>query len=473
MKRALIWGTAVVLLGALGWTAAELRSESNGPQPVIADYSPTVSDVGGLMYLLLNPDVEVIAITLPTTGEAGCELGIEVTLGILALLDQEDIPVACGDAVPDGAREWPPAFLSAHENLRFSLPASTASASPLPAPDLIAEAAAGADRPAVIWAVAPLTNVAAALDRHPGLADHLDRIVVMGGAVDAGGNVEEAIQAEWNVWIDVAAAGAVVRAGVPIVMVPLDATNDAPVPVWYRSVLQDSEQSDAIVYLTKLVRIFPQVTSGFFYLWDELAAAVVVEPDLVTFEQMEVLVVQSGSDLGHTRRAAEGGATIWVATGVPDPTAFYTEFLGTLSGGTVPLRSATSEEAEYLFAVQAIFAAAQTKAEPSLEIVFGAEEFDGPVVSEQMGLVFEIMDEAVRAMEALDPPGSLQEAATGYEMGLASTLAARDGFLDAIADADSWEELDALFADLTLTAACAPLVEQAALLGVDLSSLPC
>jgi len=78
--------------------------------------------------------------TLPATGEAGCELGAEVTLGILALLDQEHIPVACGEEIPDDAHEWPALFLSAQENLRFSLPAPTATLSALDAPDLIAVA---------------------------------------------------------------------------------------------------------------------------------------------------------------------------------------------------------------------------------------------------------------------------------------------------------------------------------------------
>lgn len=45
--------------------------DTSGPIPVIVDYSPTVSDIGGLMYLLAHPDVDVIAISLPVTGEAG------------------------------------------------------------------------------------------------------------------------------------------------------------------------------------------------------------------------------------------------------------------------------------------------------------------------------------------------------------------------------------------------------------------
>ena len=110
-------------------------------------------------------------------------------------------------------------------------------------------------------------------DRHPGLVDQLERIVVMGGALDASGNVP-GTDAEWNLWIDVAAAARVLDGEAAVTLVPLDATNDVPVPPFWEHDLGDAEQSASITYLTTLVRTFPAVTSGFFYLWDELAAAV-------------------------------------------------------------------------------------------------------------------------------------------------------------------------------------------------------
>ena len=54
-------------------TTGVVAVDTSGPTPVIVDYSPTVSDVGGLMYLLAHPRVDVIAISLPVTGEAGGE----------------------------------------------------------------------------------------------------------------------------------------------------------------------------------------------------------------------------------------------------------------------------------------------------------------------------------------------------------------------------------------------------------------
>ena len=301
----------------------------SGRIPVIVDYSPTVSDVGGLMYLLAHPDVEVIGISLPVTGEAGCDLGFEVTVGILAMFGQEEIPVACDPETPDHARSWPPEFLQGHENLSFGLPASTVTVSDERASDMIARTAKEAGRPVVIYAVAPLTNVARAFDTHPDLADVVERIVIMGGAVDVSGNVEGA-NAEWNLWIDVPAAAAVIGSGVPVTLIPLDATNFVPVPVWYQRALSEAGQSDAIVYLDRMVGLFPAVTSGFFFMWDELAASVVAGETYTTTKEMSVVVVEGGPNDGNTVRGE--GNKVTVAIGVNDPDAFYANFLSTLAG---------------------------------------------------------------------------------------------------------------------------------------------
>ena len=63
--------------------------------PVIFDYSPTVSDVGALVFLAVHPDVRLVAVTLPGTGEGHCSPGVEHTRGVLVALGLDDVPVAC------------------------------------------------------------------------------------------------------------------------------------------------------------------------------------------------------------------------------------------------------------------------------------------------------------------------------------------------------------------------------------------
>jgi pyrimidine-specific ribonucleoside hydrolase len=297
---------------------------------VIVDYSPTVSDVGGLMYLLSHPDVDVIAISLPAAGEAGCELGVEVTTGILSMFDREEIPVACDPTFPDNYNEWPEEFLQGHENLLSTLPASDAAPYEGTGSELIIEMVLDADRPVTIYAVGPLTNVARALAASSDVAGNLERIVIMGGAVDVAGNTFDGY-AEWNFFIDAASADAVIASSVPITLVSLDATNDVPVPDGYANTLERAAQSDQITYLGLLVSQFPAVTSGFYYFWDELAAAVVTGDVDIDTEAVDLRVIVGGSEDGRTARDTTG-KTVTVATGVVSPEDFYEEFITRLAG---------------------------------------------------------------------------------------------------------------------------------------------
>src|SRR5215472_7201065 len=69
----------------------------------------------------------------------------------------------------------------------------------------------------VMVTLGPLTNVALALQKNPGIAAKVSRCVVMGGAPCCEGNVTPA--AEYNIWCDPEAARIVARSGLPVEMV--------------------------------------------------------------------------------------------------------------------------------------------------------------------------------------------------------------------------------------------------------------
>ena len=77
------------------------------------------------------------------------------------------------------------------------------------ATDAIVETARDATGEVWLACIGPLTNVALALRREPALPDLLDRVVVMGGAVETAGN--ESPAAEFNFWVDPDAAKIVVE----------------------------------------------------------------------------------------------------------------------------------------------------------------------------------------------------------------------------------------------------------------------
>src|SRR5262245_35006180 len=75
-----------------------------------------------------------------------------------------------------------------------------------------------------VVALGPLTNLAALLDAHPKCKPWIKRLVVMGGAVRVGYGGKPPAEAEWNIKSDVPAARMVFASGVPLLVVPLDAT---------------------------------------------------------------------------------------------------------------------------------------------------------------------------------------------------------------------------------------------------------
>jgi purine nucleosidase len=86
--------------------------------------------------------------------------------------------------------------------------------------DVLVEAIRANPGELTLVTLGPLTNVAEAFERAPDLAAKLDRLVVMGGAADAVGNMTAV--AEFNVWVDPEAAQTVFRSGAPIEMVGWD-----------------------------------------------------------------------------------------------------------------------------------------------------------------------------------------------------------------------------------------------------------
>src|SRR4249919_1183233 len=99
---------------------------------------------------------------------------------------------------------------------------------------------------------------------------------MMGGAVGVPGNITwpptiKNPHAEWNFYVDPRAANVVFRSGLPITLVPLDATNDVPLNA---AVAARLGRSPSAAFVRRLIRLFPP--SFELYFWDQLAAAVLV-----------------------------------------------------------------------------------------------------------------------------------------------------------------------------------------------------
>ena len=305
------------------------------PTPIVIDTDVSSDDVMAIPFLLLEPSVDVLAVNVVGTGLVHCDQGLQVVTDLLAALDRTDVPISCGGEMPVGAGHEFPAEWRATADAGFGLslerrPASIPNRTPA---DRMRDAIAAAGRPITIVATGPTTNLAEAFTADPSLVPGIERIVAMAGAVNVPGNVQEQdafLPAEWNVYADPVALDTVLASGVPVTLVPLDATRDAPVTQDFIDRLaQDHAAAPADITYELLLRGRLTTADSF---WDPLAAVLAVDDTIGTFETMRIAVdTTSGATSGRTLVAADG-TEVRVATAA-DTSAFEARFLDGLRRG--------------------------------------------------------------------------------------------------------------------------------------------
>jgi inosine-uridine nucleoside N-ribohydrolase len=293
------------------------------PMPVILDGDMAHEDMFATLFLLRHPNVDVKAIAVAGTGEAHCGPDVENALGLVRLAGGADIPVACGRETPlAGDHAFPDEWRASADDLYgLELPTGGEPSS-LSAPDLIAEILTNPGNQVTVVAVGPLTNIAEALQAHPEIIEQIAAIHVMGGAVEVEGNVGNSgvgidnEHAEWNIYVDPVAANVVFESGVPVTLVPLDATHDVPVTRRFYGSLGEQSGSPAARFVHEMLGAnLDFVDSGGFQFWDSLTAAILTDESLAEFKDYDLQVVeQEDSESGYTK-PTDGGAPVRVAVG--------------------------------------------------------------------------------------------------------------------------------------------------------------
>lgn len=187
------------------------------------DCDTGVDDAIALLYLLADPDVELVGVTT-VFGNVGAATAARNSLSVLDVAGRTGVPVAKGSERTLIGIE-PELATQVHGNNGLGgvdLGEPAESLSEKSAPELIVETARRRPGEVHLLATGPLTNLAVALALEPELPALLSGVTVMGGAALAPGNVTPA--AEANVWHDPEAAHAVLSAPWPLTLVPLDAT---------------------------------------------------------------------------------------------------------------------------------------------------------------------------------------------------------------------------------------------------------
>ncbi len=293
---------------------------------MFADVDTGVDDALALIYLLASADAELVGLA-STGGNVAVQQVCENNLDLLALCRANQVPVARG---ADQPLRGPTGFArNVHGRNGLGYAELPHSDHPLADHDAAAAWIRAAHRypgELVGLATAPLTNLALAVRAEPALPGLLRRLVIMGGAYDYRGNTSPV--AEWNIKVDPEAAAEVFTGWDPTndaapaelpILCGLDLTRHVAMTpeILLRlasaadstttALSADDEPGTRSVASNPLIRIIEDAMRFYFEsyrsvghgyqasLHDPLAAAVALDPELVTTRAATVAVELTGT----------------------------------------------------------------------------------------------------------------------------------------------------------------------------------
>lgn len=128
------------------------------------------------------------------------------------------------------------------------------------------------------------------------------------------------------------AADIVLRSGVAVTLVPLDATNQAPITTAFAERLAGDQVTPQAAFCgAVLTQLRDAIASGGYSFWDPFAAAVLTDESLGSFSSRALAVVtDEGPDSGRVS-ASQNGSVARFATSA-DLHRFEQLFLDTING---------------------------------------------------------------------------------------------------------------------------------------------
>ena len=282
---------------------------------IIIDTDPGVDDAMAIFFALRSPELDVIGLTT-IFGNVHTTLATQNALRLLEIAGRTDIPVAKGADDPlAGPYSGPVPFVHGDDGQgNTHLPPPTARPVAQTAAQFIVEQVMAAPGEVTLVPVGPLTNIALALRLEPRIAQHVKRVVLMGGNALGPGNATPA--AEANIHNDPEAADVVFGAGWPLTMVGLDVTHQVNMTRAHlaRYAQADNPLAQHVARIVPFYRDFFESSmpglDGIF-VHDSSAIACVIDPMLFAVEHWPVRVETQGLSRGKT----------WPFIGLGDPEA--------------------------------------------------------------------------------------------------------------------------------------------------------
>ncbi|MFG6503549.1 nucleoside hydrolase [Microbacterium sp. P05] len=178
--------------------------------PLVIDTDTAADDCFALMIGLTDPRADLRAITM-VAGNVGFEQQVENAFLTLEVVGRRaDVAVHLGARQPL-EREWASATDVHGDGVGGQRREGTETSSSEPAEEALVRLAKEHAGELKIVAIGPLTNIALAVKRDPEFAANIAELVIMGGSINARGNITAA--AEYNIYVDPEAAQIVLDAG--------------------------------------------------------------------------------------------------------------------------------------------------------------------------------------------------------------------------------------------------------------------
>ncbi|XPV70429.1 MAG: nucleoside hydrolase [Halarcobacter sp.] len=214
---------------------------------VIIDSDMGWDDVLSICYLMKNPSINILAITVTGCGETDLKWGSIIAKTLMELGEQVDAKVSIGADKPlKFNHKFPQSFKNDMNDIMGLMgslnPKNTIEFDKRDAWDLLYDSLENCSEKITILSLGGFTNIAKMLEKYPtAKIENIEQIYAMAGAVYVDGNVallnnakkqwnQGAIystnySAEWNVFVDPVATKKVFDSTIPITLIPLDACN--------------------------------------------------------------------------------------------------------------------------------------------------------------------------------------------------------------------------------------------------------
>ncbi len=288
IRKAFSFGT---ILWTLAFAGASI-GRGQTPQPAApstqlvlldTDIGDDIDDAFALALVLRSPELRLLGITTEF-GDTG--LRARLVDRYLAAVGRADIPVAAGVETEATNHFTQVAYARGGPDRRHADAVAFLLTQIRAHPGAI-----------TLIAIGPLFNVQAAIQRDPATFRKLKRVVIMGGSVyrgyDGGGSALQPPGPEWNVKCDPAGLQALLGAGVPVFMMPLDSTQvHLGRPQLLSIVKHGSPLTDQLTLLYHQWaegREWPSPT-----LYDPVAVTYAIHPDLCPATPLRIEVDSAG-----------------------------------------------------------------------------------------------------------------------------------------------------------------------------------